>query len=799
MSNSRRFLVVGGLLIAAVLVPSFVFAARIVMRDGRILQGRATTISTTVENPQSPAEGKSIILVNDGLREIFVPASPKQVQEVNERDADEQVERFIIPQQVCVGGSQFASVGRIVKITPFDVFGHRSIEMQTNRGIEAVLQGVTEITPEWTKLECIQTNNLRFTWDMRIATNTIPRDTLAVILSKQIDQKNIEDRLKVVRLYIQSQRFKDAEDELGSILQAFPDQQARFQQMVVLLHQMHARRGLEEIEKRMAAGQHQLTMSLLQNFPAEKVAGEVLQRVREMLDDYKKQEERRLLAIRRLEELLEQVKDTATKLRAVEVVKEIKAELSLNTLERMAAFLLFEAEPTMAVDDKVGLAISGWLVGTDYAIRNLPTALSMFDSRNLMRKYLVETIVIERKNLLEALRKQEGFSPELTARLLAVMKPPVDTPAPPPPPAPADGVKPEPPVVGFHKLVVDSMSGEPPVEYLVQLPPEYDPHRRYPMIFSLHGAGSTPALQIEWWAGGVGPDGVRYGHAGRNGYIVVAPQWSKEQQISCNYADYEHAAVLKTLRDVFRRFAVDTDRVFLTGHSMGGDAAWDIALAHPDLWAGFIGITPIAEKTATFNWENAAYVPTYLVCGEKDGMRWVTNGIQMDRFLSRGFDTTIVRYIGRGHEHFSDETIRLFDWMNRRKRDFFPKAFKCRSVRPFDNFFWWIETDDPPPGAMVEVDNWPPKNVTLFYVEGKMTVNAKNGTNNLNVTTNAGHITIWLSPELVDFKQPCDVYVKGSRLNKTRFIEPDAGVILEDARGRCDRQHPFWAKLEAGK
>ena len=798
MTQSRRFFVVAGLLVIAVVGPTIALASRLVMRDGRILQGRMTTIATTVENPQSPADGKSILLINDGLREIFVPTSLKQVQELKELE-DEPIERFIVPQQVCHNGSGFASVGRIVRITPFDAFGHRVIEMQTNRGIESVLQGVTEITPEWTKIECIDTPRLRFTWDMRIATNTIPRDTLSLILSKLVDPTNIEDRLKVVRLYIQSQRFKDAEDELQSIVEAFPGQQPRFVQMITLLHQMHARRGLEEIEKRMAAGQHQLSLSLLNNFPAEKVAGEVLQRVREMLADYQRQEDQRLHTLKRLDELLAEVKDTALKLRAADAVKEIKAELSINTLPRMAAFLQFEAEPSMSVDDRVGLAISGWLVGSDFAIRNLPTSLSMFDSRDLMRKYLISTTVIERKDLLEALRKQEGFSPELTARLLAGMKPPVDTPAPSPPPAPADGAQVEPVAKGLYALAVDSLSGEPPVQYLVQLPPEYDPHRRYPMIMSLHGQGSTPQMQIEWWAGGVGPDGNRYGHAGRNGYIVVAPQWGKEQQMSCNYADYEHAAVLRTLRDVFRRFSVDTDRVFITGHSMGGDLAWDIALAHPDLWAGLIGITPVADKTATFNKENAQYMPTYIVCGEKDGERWVKNGTQMNHSLDRGHDITIVRYIGRGHEHFSDETIRIFDWMSRKKRDFFPQSFKCRSVRPFDNFFWWVETQDPPQNAMLDVDNWPPRNVTPFYVEAKKAVNLKNGSTNLNITTNAGAVTVWLSPELVDFKQPCDVNLRATRLNKGRFIEPDAGVILEDVRGRCDRQHPFWAKIESTK
>ena len=50
------------------------------------------------------------------------------------------------------------------------------------------------------------------------------------------------------------------------------------------------------------------------------------------------------------------------------------------------------------------------------------------------------------------------------------------------------------------------------------------------------------------------------------------------------------------LRDACKRFSIDIDRVFLSGHSMGGDAAWDIGLAHPDLWAGVIPIVAAADK-----------------------------------------------------------------------------------------------------------------------------------------------------------------------------------------------------------
>ena len=59
------------------------------------------------------------------------------------------------------------------------------------------------------------------------------------------------------------------------------------------------------------------------------------------------------------------------------------------------------------------------------------------------------------------------------------------------------------------------------------------------------------------------------GQAGRNGYIVIAPAWGREQQSEYGYTLAEHLAVLHTLRDACRHFSIDTDRVYLSGHSMG--------------------------------------------------------------------------------------------------------------------------------------------------------------------------------------------------------------------------------------
>ncbi len=309
----------------------------------------------------------------------------------------------------------------------------------------------------------------------------------------------------------------------------------------------------------------------------------------------------------------------------------------------------------------------------------------------------------------------------------------------------------------------------------------------------LHGGGSTPQQQIDWWAGPPGKDGVRLGQATRHGYIVIAPAWGKEQQKEYKFSAEEHAVVLNTLRDACRRFAIDTDRVFLSGHSMGGDAAWDMGLAHPDLWAGVIPIVASAEKYIVRYWEKARYVPFYLVAGELDGGKTIANAPHLDRYFVNNFDATVVEFQGRGHENFSDEILRLFDWMNRKKRNFAVKDFTVQSMRPWDNFFWWVEMSEFPPKTMVDPQDWPPPRNTIGSTTKAM-INANNG---ITLSTGADRTTLWLSPELVDFKRKITFTVNRGGLRMAQpFIEPDAKIILEDVRTRGDRQHPFWAKVE---
>ena len=147
----------------------------------------------------------------------------------------------------------------------------------------------------------------------------------------------------------------------------------------------------------------------------------------------------------------------------------------------------------------------------------------------------------------------------------------------------------------------------------------------------------------------------------------------------------------------------------------------------------------------------------------------------------RNYDVTVAEYRGRGHEHFSDEIQRIFDWMGRKQRDFFPKKITAATKRPWDHYFWWIE-----------MDKLPPQNGTrALLVEG--TINANNG---IHVKA-PGAVSLFLSPRMFDLSRAGTITINGRSLPK-KPIQPDLRVLLDDVRTRGERQHPFWAKVEAG-
>jgi len=755
-------------------------ADRAELIDGRVLEGRfarlpgvATDPLEAARRPISPSE--PILMCDDELSRTMV--SKRQVRAFEEAVVDPGMERIRIPQRVPDGGRLVAGVGGILAATPFDEYGRRVLTLATASGRLDVVQGITEITPRWTRVQGLQTEK-PLQLDMRLATSSIPRDVLERVIAKQVDPQSADERLRIVRLLLQAERFEDARRVLEGVIGSFPDLEDLAAEQRTL-GRLAARQLLDEILGRGRAGQHRLASGLLESFPVADIDGELLEEVRESRDAYRQRRERAAAIVTALRARVGRL-EPETAREATRMIDEIQRELSFDALERLATFERVGLDPELPADRGVAMAINGWLQGAVAGDGNLELALSAARLRNLLRDYLGEEDAGSRRGLLERMRREEAFSVPTLAGLAAWMRPPVDPPA-------ASGP-------GLYELELPGTAGEEPVRCLVQLPPEYDPLRRYPAVVTLHASWSSPLNQIEWWAGMPGPDGIRQGQAARHATIVIAPAWTREHQTTYEYSAREHAVVLTAVRAALRRFSVDTDRVFLSGHSLGGDAAWDIALAHPDLWAGLVAIAPSAGRYVTHYWPNGRSLPIYIVGGELDRARLRHNATDLDRYFSKGFDATFVEYRGRGHEHFSDDILRIFDWLGRKRRQFFPQEISAVSFRPWDRFFWWVEMENPPAATVVLPEHWPPAAGSRpLPIEAK-----KLATNAVTVRCGAQRVRVWLAPELIDFTQPLGVTIDGQKVHKGP-VEADPAVLLEDLRLRADRLHPFWAVVESAR
>jgi pimeloyl-ACP methyl ester carboxylesterase len=778
---------------AAAIVP----AATIQLKDGRILVGELGETSGVAEDPLAPnaAAGgtspKSILVVEDGLRRTYLHKTA--VREVLDQREEPDV-KIRIWQNEAKRGASLGVIGAPSRVTPFDEYGRRIIELPSDKGGISVIQGVTEVTPVYTRVQGLRAEPRSFLWDMRLATSSLPRETLSRILASGITKDDFDQRMQVVRLYLQAERYRDAARELETIRDDFAGragiETGDIDENLRRLRDLASRTLLEEIELRQSAGQHGLARALLERFPAEGVAGDSLQRVRELLDNDDATRDQRADLLDRLNRTVEGLQDEATRRVAEIIVAEIKQRLSSASEDRLTAFQQLATGNALGAEELAAVAISGWVLGSNNAVESLPGALQLVRIRDNVRRYLATSEAKARESVFLTLQDAEGAEVSKIAELIARMEPPLPLVDPDDsesqPAASAEAVS------GFYERIV-SVGGRE-VRWVVQLPPEYDPLRSYPTILTLGELGAAPERQLDFWAGypreGIG----RVGQATRRGYVVVAVKWDQPDQLRYNYTVDEHAAVLASLRDAMRRIAIDPDRVFITGHGAGGDLAWDLALSHPDLWAGVLPFLGVADRYCDWYWKNAEYVPWRVVMGELDGDKVARNARELDRYLRPRFDATVVEYRGRGYDPLSDDIQLTFEWMDRKRRGAPPEEFECFTMRPWDNFFWWVEATGLPEKSMTAPAQWPPeRGVRAASIRGR-----KFSGNKLGVFTGAERVTVWLSPELVNFAEPLEIEHNGKRLvPRGELVTPDLRTLLEDVRTRADRRRPYWAKVES--
>jgi pimeloyl-ACP methyl ester carboxylesterase len=803
----RNFIVASILFLELFVGLGEVYAAKFTLRDGRVIEGKMAQLSRVDERTGTPdVISRPIVVVDDGLRYVYL-AKP-QIRVVNEEQTA-QPPTFKTGQRSNYDGKEYFIPGTYSNTVPFDKFGRRLLPIRHIKGIEHAEQAIVELTPYYVSVTSLRGNNEPLNWNMRIATNAIPREQITSIVMNTVDPKNFEERIKLVRFYHGGGLYDSADTELESVMLEWkeePDVQQRLRSMSLYIRQDKYQQLLDEFEFRWKNGQYQLARKYIAELEQDPQLPErLLERVQRNLREYDENDQQCQEIVATFKKLYEQLPETEKNDKILNIIAEIEQELNYVTKERLNTFHLYGSNPQLSADEKLAIGITGWYAGAGADNSRLALALAFPETEQLIIDYLRSgQDYLLRQRIIEQLKNLETSRPDLIAGILATMKPPFSN----LPPEDSN-------VPGYYRFTIPNplaaagVPGSPrttEIRYTVQLPPEYNPHLRYPMVVSLNGS-RPPDAQIDWWAG-PWQDGMRKGHATRHGYIVLAPEWNPTGLSDYDFSVHSHAAVLGAVKDAFRRFSVNTDKVFISGHGIGGTAAWDIALAHPDLWAGAIPFNAVASKYIEKYQSAVRHVPLYLVWGEMEGeglgtrRKWTVNAPTLNRYFltqERPGDVTAVRYIGRGLESFYEEILHVLEWMKLRQRSVAPFEFAAETLRPWDSFFWWVEMPNLNVDSsrnMVDPIDFPAKgSVTPVNVQSKL----YRATNTVSVTTRprVAHVQIFLTPDIIDFRAKAAVKVNDKNyLPPNGMIEPNIEVMLEDVRTRCDRLHPYWALFE---
>ena len=285
------------------------------------------------------------------------------------------LEKFRLRQAVTETGPTLKTVGPLYKVEPFSEFGRRTVTLFDGTRSIPVIQAITDLTPRWTRVQGMRSPASSYVWDMRMATSSIRPAELTKILDKLGEDGDADLRRRIARFYMQCERFGDAAKEIDAVLAAEPDNadlKKQLEPVLKSIHEARARQLLAELTFRRDAGQHRLALEAIKTFPEEGTAAETLQAVREMVEQYAKQDAVRKDVLAQFDALLAKAGDESLAKQLAPVRREIGEELNLNTLGRMAAFRESPAMPASRPRDKLALVISGWLLDSPGRRRSSP-------------------------------------------------------------------------------------------------------------------------------------------------------------------------------------------------------------------------------------------------------------------------------------------------------------------------------------------------------------------------------------------------------------------------------------------
>lgn len=219
----------------------------------------------------------------------------------------------------------------------------------------------------------------------------------------------------------------------------------------------------------------------------------------------------------------------------------------------------------------------------------------------------------------------------------------------------------------------------------VQLPPGWSAATAYPLAVYLHGAG--PTRPIDFLATAVdnshqdtlwrqGPTGTE--REPQRECVILAPFGRGSQ----GYLGPAESDVWQAMEELEQRVAIDPDRRYITGFSMGCHGAWRLANLRPDVWAGVNLAAGFGDWSCTADpsMVQARALPVAIWCGELD--RMIDGARAFAAAVPAATPATAVFVPGVPHTYPYREYGQMLAWLFAHRRPAPPSQFTFTTRDP---------------------------------------------------------------------------------------------------------------------
>ncbi|MEO2053445.1 MAG: PHB depolymerase family esterase [Allomuricauda sp.] len=217
---------------------------------------------------------------------------------------------------------------------------------------------------------------------------------------------------------------------------------------------------------------------------------------------------------------------------------------------------------------------------------------------------------------------------------------------------------------GQSRLVLDEIETvtKEQFEYYLYYPEEYNENEEqdFGLLLFLHGGGEAGRDVGEIKKSGP-PKLLAEGK--QFPFLILAPQNPHERKW------WNTEAIKQLLDTVVKENRVDESRIYLTGLSRGGSAAWEMATQYPNTFAAMAVVCGMAPLPYA-HWIDKS-MPIWVFHGEKDDVIGVEESDNMvEKLKDMGYDVQYTRYKDAGHTIWGRAytTDSLYTWMAKQKR-----------------------------------------------------------------------------------------------------------------------------------